>query len=127
MKITDKAFIALKRLNGDLENKPPTDPNNMDREEITKASQKLEGQFVSMMIKAMEKTIPKESGSKNDLASMMFSQVMGDEIARQGGMGLSDFLIRALQQNGSEAIKKMPDGFHLDAVYKYGALGADEE
>lgn len=59
--------------------------------ELLKQSRQLEAVFITQMIKAMEKTIPESSlgGTKNTLSAMMFSTVLGDAIADQGGVGLS--------------------------------------
>ncbi len=67
---------------------------------LRKASKELEGMFLSILFKAMEKTIPRDSkeDSKMNLAQMMFSTVMGEAIAEKGGIGLADFFYRTLQE-----------------------------
>jgi len=64
-------------------------------------SRKLEALFITQMFKAMEKTVP-ESGltgaRKNNLPSMMFSSVMGDAVAEQGGLGLSEVIYNSLRE-----------------------------
>ncbi len=66
--------------------------------ELRVQSQKLEAVFITQMIKAMEKTIPKSNlgGTKNSMSAMMFSTVLGDAIAEQGGVGLSDMIYGSL-------------------------------
>ncbi|NOZ08285.1 MAG: hypothetical protein GXO91_05340 [FCB group bacterium] len=66
--------------------------------ELRKQSRQLEAVFITQMIKAMEKTIPESSlgGTKNTLSAMMFSTVLGDAIAEQGGVGLSDMIYESL-------------------------------
>lgn len=59
----------------------------------------LEAIFLTQLFKAMEKTIPNNSpvGSKNTLASMMFSSVMGDALANHGGIGLADIFYESVK------------------------------
>ena len=59
-----------------------TSPLQVDKEDqkLKEASKKLEGQFLSFLIKSMESTIPKED-NKQSLATMMFSSVMGKEMS----------------------------------------------
>ncbi len=77
------------------------DPDNRDDARLRDASKKLEGQFLTFMLKAMENTIPKDKDQdKQNLGSMMFSSVMGREIANNGGIGLADFLYKSLKANG---------------------------
>jgi len=65
-------------------------PLEVDKEDLKlrEASQKLEGQFLSFLIKSMEGTVPKEK-DKQSLSSMMFSTVMGKEMSESGGIGTS--------------------------------------
>ncbi len=71
--------------------------------ELLKQSRQLEAVFITQMIKAMEKTIPESSlgGTKNTLSSMMFSTVLGDAIADQGGVGLSRMIYESLSDEVS--------------------------
>ena len=81
--------------------------------ELKKVSEDLEAVFISQMFKAMEKTIPESSlfGSKNTLSSMMFSNVIGESIAHQRGIGLSEIIYNALVQDNEginlEQIKEL--------------------
>ncbi len=77
---------------------------------LWKASQEMEGVFISILVKAMEKTIPEGSltGSENNsLSKMMFSTVMGKEVAKNGGMGLAKQIYNSMEENGDEALKKL--------------------
>ncbi|MDP8238186.1 MAG: rod-binding protein [Candidatus Hatepunaea meridiana] len=77
---------------------PVTDQEKENR--LRQTSKDLEAVFITQMFKVMEKTIPKSSltGSKNTLSSMMFSSVMGEALANQGGIGLSDIIYRSLNE-----------------------------
>ena len=76
-------------------------------DKLWKASKQMEGVFLSILVKAMEKTVPEGSltGSKNSLSKMMFSTVMGQEISKNGGMGLAKQIYKSLKEDGSETLK----------------------
>jgi len=59
----------------------------------------LEAVFLTQLFKVMEKTIPKSSneGSRNTLSSMMFSSVMGQTLANQGGIGLTEIIYKSMK------------------------------
>ena len=59
----------------------------------------MEAVFLTQLFKVMEKTIPKSSneGSQNTLSSMMFSSVMGQTLADQGGIGLTEIIYESLK------------------------------
>ncbi|MCK5520782.1 MAG: hypothetical protein KAI81_06695 [Candidatus Marinimicrobia bacterium] len=67
-------------------------------------AKELEALFLTQLLKVMEGTIPGEGlgGSENNLASMMFSSVMADSLADQGGMGLSEMLYTSLREKDAE-------------------------
>jgi len=67
--------------------------------ELRNKCKDMEAIFLTQLFKVMEKTIPKSSndGSKNTLASMMFSSVMGQTLANQGGMGLTDMIYESVK------------------------------
>lgn len=76
-------------------------------DKLWKASKQMEGVFLSILVKAMEKTVPEGSltGSKNSLSKMMFSSVMGQEISKNGGIGLANQIFQSLKEDGSESLK----------------------
>lgn len=76
-------------------------------EKLWNASKEMEGVFLSILVKAMEKTIPEGSltGSKNSLSKMMFSTVMGQEISKNGGIGLAKQIYKSMKEDGSEKLK----------------------
>lgn len=78
-------------------------------EKLWKASQEMEGVFLSILVKAMEKTVPDGSltGSKNSLSKMMFSSVMGKEIAENGGIGFAKQIYQSLKETGKTDIDKL--------------------
>ena len=109
MTINDIKIISTKPLNRTAENKAADDLSDKDDQKLRDASKQLEGQFLTFMLKAMEKTIQKsDDNDKSNLASMMFSSVIADDVAKNGGIGLADYIYKALKENGSEALKNMP-------------------
>ena len=68
---------------------------------LKETSKELESVFLTHLFKVMEKTIPKDNtnGSNNNLSTMMFSSVMGESLANQGGIGLSDMIYTSLADN----------------------------
>lgn len=103
-------------------------PDQKKDPEMEKTSKELESLFLSMMIKAMEKTIPKQDGSSsNTLSSMLFSSVMGKEIANKGGLGLADMLYHNLSDK--KDLSELKDKFHFDTdmLMKINALRSSDE
>lgn len=108
MKITDTENITLLRHNRHIEKTATADLPNKDEQKLRDASKQLEGQFLTYMLKAMESTIPKdEKENSQNLATMMFSSVLGRDIAENGGIGLADFIYKSLKEHGSDALKNM--------------------
>ncbi len=75
--------------------------------ELKKKAKELESLFLTQLLKTMEKTLPADAmgGSENNMASMMFSNVMADSISDQGGMGLSDMLYQSLKEKDAEGVE----------------------
>lgn len=88
-------------------------------EKLWKASKDMEGVFLSQLIKAMEKTIPKSglTGSNNNLAKMMFSSVLGKEIANKGGIGLAKHIYEGLKNDNSKTLNKLQSEYPPDILY----------
>ncbi|NOZ74635.1 MAG: hypothetical protein GXO90_04565 [FCB group bacterium] len=86
---------------------------------LKKTSRDLEATFLTFLVRSMEKTVPKSElmGSKNTLSSMMFSSVIAQSMADQGGTGISEMIYRALS-NGSE----LPD---TDSILKLSEMQID--
>ena len=60
----------------------------------------MEAQFLNTLVKAMEKTVPRENNKQN-MVSMMFSGVMSKAMAEQGGIGMADFIYNSLKDKES--------------------------
>ena len=103
-------------------------PLEVDKEDLKlrEASQKLEGQFLSFLIKSMESTIPKEN-NKQSLSTMMFSTVMGKEMSESGGIGLADFIYKSMKENGTEAINKLDEMGSFNPYYSPQFMGGNDE
>ena len=100
LNLTNTSQIESTKVNPSSKNKD---------EKLWKASKEMEGVFISILVKAMEKTIPENSlsGSKNNLSKMMFSTVMGQEVAKNGGIGLAEKIYHSLEKNGDHALQKL--------------------
>ncbi|MCK4578852.1 MAG: rod-binding protein [Candidatus Marinimicrobia bacterium] len=68
--------------------------------ELWKASQDFESLFMSQLLRAMQKTLPENSLAKDGMSSYLFDKVMGEALAKNGGMGLADMLYRDMQAKG---------------------------
>jgi len=86
------------------EQKPTTDKED---KKLKESAKQLEGLFLTFMLKAMEKTVPKlDDGKKsNTLPSMMFSMVLGQDIAEKGGVGLADFIYKNMKDHQDKNVQ----------------------
>jgi len=82
--------------------------DNSNNQKLLKASKDFEGIFLSYLIKSMENTIPENpiTGTKNNLAKMMFSTVMGEHMVKNGGIGLTEFIFKYLKEDNLKTIKE---------------------
>ena len=75
-------------------------PKNNSPEDVKKAASMMEGFFLSMLFKEMQKTVPKggllDGGFAEEVfRSMMYDQ-LGEEAAKGGGLGLGDMMLEQL-------------------------------
>jgi len=98
MKISDIKMASHDGINN-LKLKNSSEIKDEKDLKLEEASKQLEGQFLTFMVQAMEKTIDKEKGD-NNLAGMMFSTTMGKAMSENGGIGLADFIYKSLKENG---------------------------
>ena len=104
-------LMPLKQLEGSKKAVHPLDPK------LEKSARDLEGLFLTFVLKAMEKTIPKEHSGSNNMATMMFSTVLGQSIADQGGIGMAKFFYNSLSQSNSEQIENLKDSINDPTIY----------
>jgi len=88
---------------------------------LKKSAQDLESLFLTFVLKAMEKTVPKEHEHSASLASMMFSNVMGKGMADQGGIGLAKFFFNAMKQNPQKNLEQLNEQIKEPTIYNIGA------
>ncbi len=86
---------------------------------LLKSAKELEGLFISHVLKVMRKTIPKESGQSSNMVDMMFSEVMGNGLAQQGGIGMTKFLYDALAEKDIQAVEKLKNMDNIEHSLKY--------
>jgi len=128
MTINDLKLINPNPLNRTIENKPADDLLDKEDQKLRDASKQLEGQFLTFMLKAMEQTVQKgDDNEKSNLASMMFSSVIAEDVAQNGGIGLADYIYKALKENGSEALKNMPLNISEIPLPNIKLMGYDDE
>lgn len=96
---------------------------------LRQASKQLEGVFISFVLKAMQKTMPDGalSESKNNLASMMFSSLMGKEIAENGGMGMAENIYQSLKENEGQELPDLNETLNTNAYQNYNMLRLENE
>ena len=92
----DTAFVSLNKPAQSLKQDATADPLNKEEARLREVSKKMEAQFLNTLVKAMEKTVPRENNKQN-MVSMMFSGVMSKAMAEQGGIGMADFIYNSLK------------------------------
>lgn len=80
---------------------------------LEQSAKDLEAVFLSFVLKSLEKSIAldPENNSAN-MAQMMFSSVLSREIADKGGIGLADFIYKALQEKGEQPLQDIKQEYH---------------
>ncbi len=73
----------------------------LEQKKLEKTAKELEGVFVSMVLKQMQATVPKDELFNND-TTQMFTEMLNDEfgklIAKGHSMGLANAIMRAVQK-----------------------------
>lgn len=128
MKITDIKINAPMIHQERTEKAATADQTDKEEKKLRDASKKLEGQFLTFMLKAMENTVPKdEKENSQSMATMMFSSVLGENIAENGGIGLADFIYQSLKENGSDALKNMPENSTFNPISNIKLMDLNHE
>ena len=99
---------------------------NADKDrKLREASKQLESVFIGFVLKAMQKTLHKGplSDGENNLASMMFSSVMGKEMAEKGGIGLAEHIYRSMSDREEDIdLEELTKRMNSNAYQKYEML-----
>ena len=74
----------------------------------------------------MEKTVPHQKEHQNTLSNMMFSSVMGKEIAEQGGLGLAKFFYNSLTQQSPEKLAELREKINTPTTYTINPARMEE-
>jgi len=106
--------IASKPVNDTGTNKPGQRLSQTERArdiQLREQAREMEALFLTQMVKAMRKTIPKNpwSGSGNNLPSIMFSSIMGKALATGGGVGLSEVIFNSLKKMDHAQIRQLQE------------------
>ena len=106
------------KIHNQLSNTPIDQTNRSKDIKLKESTEKMEAAFLNFVFKEMEKTIQKvkiDESADNNLSSMMFSTVMADSIAEQGGFGLSETIYTSLAEQSFghdlESLKNNADNF----------------
>ena len=83
-----------------------------DSARLEKACLELESIFIHHLLKEMRATIPKSELTGGESIKEMYNHMTDSQLARKlandGGIGLSDLLIRQLKQTGTNGSKNPP-------------------
>ncbi len=119
--INNTTFHKLADAQQQQKKQEPTAKTEDDK--LWESARELEGLFLSYVIKAMEKTIPKSGEhDKSNMANMMFSSVMGKALANEGGIGLARFFYNSIQPEDMRAIEQLKNNLNT-----HGALNVKSE
>ncbi|MCB1282445.1 MAG: rod-binding protein, partial [Salinibacterium sp.] len=70
-----------------------------DEKALREVGEKLEGVFVSMLVKSMREGMSEDGlfgkGPGADIYDGFFDQMMGEELSKRGGLGISEMVVRA--------------------------------
>ena len=115
-------FMALQAKKADTKEIPQKDLK------LEQSARDLEGLFLSFVLKSMEKTIPSDENKSNTLANMMFSSVMGQSIAENGGLGLQDFFYDSLTKESIKNLENLKGQVQNPTInnMSLGGIGNDE-
>ena len=93
----------------------------------SQVGQQIEALFLGMVFKTMQKTLSEGvlSGSSNNLASMMFSQVLGETIAEKGGLGLAKTVDENMNAEPSANIENLELGIN-PMLYRQYSINLEE-
>jgi len=80
------------------EPKDPKDPKDKDTRQLRQTAQELEGVFLGLLLKSMRGTVSQGGlfgkGTDSEMYQDMFDQEIGRTLARRGGIGLADMIVR---------------------------------
>jgi Rod binding domain-containing protein len=123
MKINTNSMPALKTAE-------PKQDDKVRNPRLMEAAKGMESVFLGFVMKSMEKSIGSgfgESGDGNGLAQMMFSSVMGKEIADKGGFGLADIIYKSLEEKDLKQLEELQLDVPVDPLLKQKLLGSKDE
>lgn len=85
-----------------------------DQAELKKVCQEFEGIMLNMLYKQMKATVPKSdliaADAGRDIFQSMLDEKLVDEVAKSGGVGLSDTLYKQLSSRLKNTYKLVAEG-----------------
>jgi Rod binding domain-containing protein len=100
------------------------------KQRLQEAGEGMEALFISMLISAMEKTIPQSgfTGSgNNSLAKMMFSNVMGKALAEQGGVGFAERMLTLMDTQDAASLEALQQPFSTEVWQQLQTTGVKDD
>jgi len=95
---------------------------------LEQSAKDLEAVFLSFVLKSLEKTISLDPEKNTaNMANMLFSSVLSKEIADKGGIGLADFIYKALQEKGVNPLQHIKKDYHYQYFNVINKLRSSDE
>jgi len=100
----NKQFISLNSKNSKKDFDKINKKHVTTNKDLREKAEKMESVFMSQVVKAMRKTIPKtKNNPAGNLSSFMFSRVMGKAMAKSD-IGISKMIYNSLQKGNGKKI-----------------------
>jgi peptidoglycan hydrolase FlgJ len=92
---------------------PRTPSAGQNPQQLRQAAEELEGLFLGLLLKSMRSTVSEgglfKEGTDSKMYKDMFDQEVGRSLARRGGIGLADMIVRDQVLREASATKEKPD------------------
>ena len=92
---------------------PHTSSNGQNPQQLRQAAEELEGLFLGLLLKSMRGTVSDgglfKEGTDSKMYKDMFDQEVGRSLARRGGIGLADMIVRDQVLREASATGKRPN------------------
>lgn len=98
-KLPDYIPLTQKSTRAGLNKTEP--PANSKADSVKEAAQNFESIFITYLFRSMRETVPKSSlfggGVSGDIYTSLFDENISGLVARKGGIGLADIIVKSLQ------------------------------
>jgi flagellar protein FlgJ len=94
-----------------IDSRTPSESQNP--QQLRQVAEELEGLFLGLLLKSMRSTVSDgglfKEGTDAKMYKEMFDQEVGRSLARRGGIGLADMIVRDQVLREASRIKAKPD------------------